>query len=300
MAAVARLGNVRQFGLRELQAATDGFSARHILGKGGFGNVYRGRLADGTTVAVKRLNDPASASGEAQFRTEVEMISLAVHRHLLRLVGFCAAGGERLLVYPYMPNGSVASRLRGTQPASRHVTRAVTVLLLPAFVHRRIARCPPEGGGGPSGLWRIKVRAAMRWSARGGSFPTWRSARLRVPRAEVHARVMGWGGQGGAQYRASQGGVRRGRAAAVLGGAAARGTMAGGCGRAPGRRPLEARARGRHYTTALTICPHPLAPSCHRCRPAAPPPATEQSRHEAQAWVRICAYWPWPGYTLVA
>ncbi|OEL33498.1 putative LRR receptor-like serine/threonine-protein kinase [Dichanthelium oligosanthes] len=95
--AVARLGNVRQFGLRELQAATDGFSARHILGKGGFGNVYRGRLADGTTVAVKRLNDPASASGEAQFRTEVEMISLAVHRHLLRLVGFCAAGGERLL-----------------------------------------------------------------------------------------------------------------------------------------------------------------------------------------------------------
>ncbi|KAM0920797.1 hypothetical protein ACQ4PT_007278 [Festuca glaucescens] len=112
--AVARLGNVRQFGLRELQAATDGFSAKNILGKGGFGDVYRGRLADGTVVAVKRLKDP-SASGEAQFRTEVEMISLAVHRHLLRLVGFCAdaASGERLLVYPYMPNGSVASRLRG-------------------------------------------------------------------------------------------------------------------------------------------------------------------------------------------
>lgn len=116
VAAAARLGNVRQFGLRELQAATDGFSAKNILGKGGFGNVYRGRLADGTTVAVKRLKDP-SASGEAQFRTEVEMISLAVHRHLLRLVGFCAASGERLLVYPYMPNGSVASRLRGTFPS---------------------------------------------------------------------------------------------------------------------------------------------------------------------------------------
>uniref|UniRef100_A0ACD6AGI7 Uncharacterized protein n=1 Tax=Avena sativa TaxID=4498 RepID=A0ACD6AGI7_AVESA len=112
---VARLGNVRQFGLRELHAATDGFSAKNILGKGGFGDVYRGRLADGTVVAVKRLKDP-SASGEAQFRTEVEMISLAVHRHLLRLLGFCAdaASGERLLVYPYMPNGSVASRLRGT------------------------------------------------------------------------------------------------------------------------------------------------------------------------------------------
>ncbi|XP_002445573.1 probable LRR receptor-like serine/threonine-protein kinase At2g23950 [Sorghum bicolor] len=118
---VARLGNVRQFGLRELQAATDGFSAKNILGKGGFGNVYRGRLPDGTTVAVKRLKDP-SASGEAQFRTEVEMISLAVHRHLLRLVGFCAASGERLLVYPYMPNGSVASRLRG-KPALDWATR---------------------------------------------------------------------------------------------------------------------------------------------------------------------------------
>ncbi|KAG8087522.1 hypothetical protein GUJ93_ZPchr0010g7325 [Zizania palustris] len=111
---VARLGNVRQFGLRELQSATDGFSAKNILGKGGFGDVYRGKLSDGTVVAVKRLKDP-SASGEAQFRTEVEMISLAVHRHLLRLVGFCAApSGERLLVYPFMPNGSVASRLRGT------------------------------------------------------------------------------------------------------------------------------------------------------------------------------------------
>ncbi|KAL6596278.1 hypothetical protein ACP70R_047642 [Stipagrostis hirtigluma subsp. patula] len=119
--AVARLGNVRQFGLRELQAATDGFSAKNILGKGGFGNVYRGRLPDGTVVAVKRLKDP-SASGEAQFRTEVEMISLAVHRHLLRLIGFCAASGERILVYPYMPNGSVAARLRG-KPALDWATR---------------------------------------------------------------------------------------------------------------------------------------------------------------------------------
>ncbi|KAF7097547.1 hypothetical protein CFC21_099352 [Triticum aestivum] len=119
----ARLGNVRQFGLRELHAATDGFSAKNILGRGGFGDVYRGRLADGTAVAVKRLKDPSGASGEAQFRTEVEMISLAVHRHLLRLLGFCAAAsGERLLVYPFMPNGSVAARLRG-KPALGWQTR---------------------------------------------------------------------------------------------------------------------------------------------------------------------------------
>ncbi|KAL5231550.1 hypothetical protein ABZP36_030326 [Zizania latifolia] len=124
---VARLGNVRQFGLRELQAATDGFSAKNILGKGGFGDVYRGKLSDGTVVAVKRLKDP-SASGEAQFRTEVEMISLAVHRHLLRLVGFCAApSGERLLVYPFMPNGSVASRLRGKPPLDWQTRKRIAV-----------------------------------------------------------------------------------------------------------------------------------------------------------------------------
>jgi serine/threonine protein kinase len=107
-----RLGNLRRFSLTELQHATDNFNPKNILGKGGFGNVYKGRLSDSSVVAVKRLKD-AGASGEAQFRTEVEMISLAVHRNLLKLVGFCASRGERLLVYPYMPNGSVAARLRG-------------------------------------------------------------------------------------------------------------------------------------------------------------------------------------------
>ncbi|CAA6671031.1 unnamed protein product [Spirodela intermedia] len=120
-AMVMELGNLHQFGLRELQAATDNFSSRNILGKGGFGNVYKGRLADGTVVAVKRLKDVCS-SGEVQFRTEVEMISLAVHRNLLRLLGYCATANERLLVYPFMPNGSVASRLRG-KPALDWSTR---------------------------------------------------------------------------------------------------------------------------------------------------------------------------------
>ncbi|KAJ3677165.1 hypothetical protein LUZ60_002889 [Juncus effusus] len=113
---ITTLGNLHQFTLRQLTNATDNFSPKNILGKGGFGNVYKGKLSDGTIVAVKRLKDAASASGEAQFRTEVEIISLAVHRNLLRLIGFCASGGERLLVYPYMVNGSVAARLRGKPP----------------------------------------------------------------------------------------------------------------------------------------------------------------------------------------
>ncbi|XP_008647815.1 BRASSINOSTEROID INSENSITIVE 1-associated receptor kinase 1 isoform X3 [Zea mays] len=110
------LGNVKRFQFRELQSATGNFSSKNILGKGGFGYVYRGQFPDGTLVAVKRLKDGNAAGGEAQFQTEVEMISLALHRNLLRLYGFCMTATERLLVYPYMSNGSVASRLKGKPP----------------------------------------------------------------------------------------------------------------------------------------------------------------------------------------
>ncbi|XP_024367116.1 LRR receptor kinase BAK1 [Physcomitrium patens] len=108
------LGQLKKFSFRELQIATDNFNTKNILGKGGFGNVYKGHLSDGTIVAVKRLKGEGSPGHEMQFQTEVEMISLAVHRNLLRLRGFCMTPTERLLVYPYMPNGSVASRLRDT------------------------------------------------------------------------------------------------------------------------------------------------------------------------------------------
>ncbi|KAJ4818016.1 Receptor kinase-like protein [Rhynchospora pubera] len=106
------LGQLKRFSLRELQVATDNFSNKNILGRGGFGKVYKGRLADGSLVAVKRLKEERNAGGELQFQTEVEMISMAVHRNLLRLRGFCMTPTERLLVYPYMANGSVASCLR--------------------------------------------------------------------------------------------------------------------------------------------------------------------------------------------
>ncbi|KAL7097297.1 hypothetical protein ACP275_10G135300 [Erythranthe tilingii] len=108
-----KLGNLRSFTIKELRRATDNFSSKNILGAGGFGNVYKGKLEDGTIIAVKRLKDLTGPTGILQFRTELEMISLAIHRNLLRIVGYCAATNERILVYPYMPNGSVASRLRG-------------------------------------------------------------------------------------------------------------------------------------------------------------------------------------------
>ncbi|EOA30137.1 hypothetical protein CARUB_v10013244mg [Capsella rubella] len=106
------LGQLKRFTLRELLVATDNFSNNNVLGRGGFGKVYKGRLANSSLVAVKRLKEERSKGGELQFQTEVEMISMAVHRNLLRLTGFCMTPTERLLVYPYMANGSVASCLR--------------------------------------------------------------------------------------------------------------------------------------------------------------------------------------------
>ncbi|XP_048438954.1 BRASSINOSTEROID INSENSITIVE 1-associated receptor kinase 1-like [Pyrus x bretschneideri] len=107
-------GFTKRFSLRELQVATDNFSNKNILGSGGFGKVYKGRLADGTLVAVKRRKGEITQVAKLHFQTEVEMISMAVHRNLLRLRGFCMTPTERLLVYPYMANRSVASCLTGT------------------------------------------------------------------------------------------------------------------------------------------------------------------------------------------
>ncbi|CAN6447920.1 unnamed protein product [Victoria cruziana] len=122
-----RLGNLKRFQFKELQVATGNFSSKNILGKGGFGIVYKGHLQDGSIVAVKRLKDGNAAGGELQFQTEVEMISLAVHRNLLRLCGFCMTATERLLVYPYMSNGSVASRLKGKPPLDWSTRKRIAV-----------------------------------------------------------------------------------------------------------------------------------------------------------------------------
>ncbi|KAJ9670111.1 hypothetical protein PVL29_026578 [Vitis rotundifolia] len=109
-------GQLRRFSWRELQAATENFSEKNVLGQGGFGKVYKGVLGDNTKVAVKQLTDYESPGGDVAFQREVEMISVAVHRNLLRLIGFCTTPTERLLVYPFMENLSVAYRLREVKP----------------------------------------------------------------------------------------------------------------------------------------------------------------------------------------
>ncbi|KAL5204031.1 hypothetical protein ABZP36_008902 [Zizania latifolia] len=107
-------GQIKRFSWRELQIATNNFSEQSVLGKGGFGKVYKGVLPGphGRKVAVKRLFEVERPDGEMAFLREVELISIAVHKNILRLIGFCTTPTERLLVYPFMENLSVASRLR--------------------------------------------------------------------------------------------------------------------------------------------------------------------------------------------
>ncbi|CAM0957528.1 unnamed protein product [Alopecurus aequalis] len=104
-------GRLKRYMLKDIKEATGNFNPNNILGRGGFGIVYKAILHDGTIAAVKRLKEFCSA-GEAQFDTEVEVISLVVHRNLLSLIGFCSEDNERILVYPYMLNGTVSAKLQ--------------------------------------------------------------------------------------------------------------------------------------------------------------------------------------------
>ncbi|KAH7515119.1 hypothetical protein FEM48_Zijuj11G0162200 [Ziziphus jujuba var. spinosa] len=101
---------VKGFGFQELETATDSFSTASQVGQGGYGKVYKGILADGTIVAIKRAQQ-GSLQGEKEFLTEIEMLSRLHHRNLVSLVGYCDEDGEQMLVYEFLPNGSLHSLL---------------------------------------------------------------------------------------------------------------------------------------------------------------------------------------------
>ncbi|XP_077229536.1 receptor-like kinase TMK4 [Tasmannia lanceolata] len=100
------------FSISDLRQVTDNFSENNVLGRGGFGIVYKGGRPDGTPIAVKRMESAMiSNKGMSEFQAEIEVLSKVRHRHLVALLGYCVEGNERLLVYEYMPQGTLGQHL---------------------------------------------------------------------------------------------------------------------------------------------------------------------------------------------
>ncbi|CAM6121957.1 unnamed protein product [Calypogeia fissa] len=139
----------KAFTYKQLRDATGGFSPSNLLGEGGFGQVYKG-IIDGNLVAVKMLKI-GSKQGEREFRAEVDSISRVHHRHLVSLVGYCSSDIHRLLVYKFVPNGTLEEALHGEgKPCMNWATRMNIALgtarglaylhedCIPRIIHRDI------------------------------------------------------------------------------------------------------------------------------------------------------------------
>ncbi|PKU83862.1 cold-responsive protein kinase 1-like isoform X1 [Dendrobium catenatum] len=107
------LQNVKIYSYKVLRKATDNFSPANKLGEGGFGCVYKGRLKNGEIVAIKVLSSE-SRQGVREFLNELTVISNVVHENLVSLIGCCVDGNQRILVYNYLQNNSLAKTLLGT------------------------------------------------------------------------------------------------------------------------------------------------------------------------------------------
>ncbi|GLT26771.1 hypothetical protein SLA2020_018160 [Shorea laevis] len=110
--ALLNIDGVKSFTYGELASATNNFDTVAQIGQGGYGKVYRGTLADGTIVAIKRAQE-GSLQGEKEFLTEIQLLSRLHHRNLVSLVGYCDEEGEQMLVYEYMSNGTLRDHLSG-------------------------------------------------------------------------------------------------------------------------------------------------------------------------------------------
>jgi serine/threonine protein kinase len=102
----------RKFSYKEIRKATEDFNA--VIGRGGFGTVYKAEFSNGLVAAVKKMNK-SSEQAEDEFCREIELLARLHHRHLVALKGFCNKKNERFLVYEYMENGSLKDHLHSTE-----------------------------------------------------------------------------------------------------------------------------------------------------------------------------------------
>ncbi|CAK9140244.1 unnamed protein product [Ilex paraguariensis] len=108
---------LRKLKFSQLIEATNGFSADALIGSGGFGDVFKATLKDGSSVAIKKLIR-LSCQGDREFMAEMETLGKIKHRNLVPLLGYCKIGEERLLVYEFMEFGSLEEMLHG-KPKTR-------------------------------------------------------------------------------------------------------------------------------------------------------------------------------------
>ncbi|KAJ8498491.1 hypothetical protein OPV22_009043 [Ensete ventricosum] len=108
---VVETGNM-VISIQVLRNVTNNFSEENILGRGGFGTVYKGELHDGTKIAVKRMEGGVMGTkGLNEFKSEIAVLTRVRHRNLVSLLGYCLDANERLLVYEYMPQGTLSHHL---------------------------------------------------------------------------------------------------------------------------------------------------------------------------------------------
>ncbi|VVB03830.1 unnamed protein product [Arabis nemorensis] len=139
---VVEAGNL-VISIQVLRNVTNNFSEENILGRGGFGTVYKGELHDGTKIAVKRMESSVvSDKGLTEFKSEITVLTKMRHRHLVALLGYCLDGSERLLVYEYMPQGTLSQHLfhwkeEGRKPLdwTRRLTIALDVARGVEYLH---------------------------------------------------------------------------------------------------------------------------------------------------------------------
>ncbi|KAI5081004.1 hypothetical protein GOP47_0004187 [Adiantum capillus-veneris] len=125
---VPHLKGARWFSLGEIRSCTNNFSQSNEIGEGGYGKVYKGFLSSGERVAIKRAHAHL-LQGTAEFKTEIELLSRVHHINLVGLLGFCFEEREQILVYEYMPNGTLTDCLSGRTGLRMDWSRRIEILL---------------------------------------------------------------------------------------------------------------------------------------------------------------------------
>ncbi|PHT62207.1 hypothetical protein T459_33946 [Capsicum annuum] len=126
--AVPQLKGARWFSFEEIRRCTNNFSESNCIGSGGYGKVYKGTLTAGEVVAIKRAQH-GSMQGAFEFKTEIELLSRIHHKNVVSLVGFCYEQGEQMLVYEYIPKGTLRESLSVKPKFQLEWTRRLRIAL---------------------------------------------------------------------------------------------------------------------------------------------------------------------------